>query len=209
MSKKIAVSVNRLGDLHALLDPRFGRAVGYVVFDIDSQSMVAEIDNINRQAAHGAGTGAAATLAGNQVNAVISGRYGPKAFQALQSLGIEMWVAPEGITAKEAIDQFIQGKLQKEMSPSGGRGMGGGGMGSGGMGGGGMGGGGGGMGGGGGRGMGGGGGRGMGGGGGRGMGGGGGGGRGMGGGGMGGMQRRNDGTWNGRQGNQGNNTKKK
>jgi predicted Fe-Mo cluster-binding NifX family protein len=46
------------------------------------------------------------------VTAVISGRYGPKAFQALQALNIAPWMAPYGLTARRALELFGEGKLQ-------------------------------------------------------------------------------------------------
>jgi predicted Fe-Mo cluster-binding NifX family protein len=127
MSKLVAVSVEGINGLESIMDPRFGRAFAYLVVDVDTNTVVADLENKMRDAAHGAGTGAAAMMAGNNVKAVISGRFGPKAFQALSSLGIEMWTAPERITAKEAIAKFVSGDLVLEASPSGGRGMGGGG----------------------------------------------------------------------------------
>ncbi len=134
MPKRVAVSVESMDGLQSIIDPRFGRAFAYVVVNVDANTVTAQLENTMRQAAHGAGTGAAAMMASNNVYAVVSGRFGPKAFQALSSLGIEMWTAPEGITVKEAISQFASGGLQRETNPSGGRGMGqggGGGMGGG------------------------------------------------------------------------------
>ncbi|MCP4606318.1 MAG: dinitrogenase iron-molybdenum cofactor biosynthesis protein [Proteobacteria bacterium] len=132
MSKQVAISVKSVDGLNSILDPRFGRAFAYVVVDIDTNAVVTQLDNTLRQAAHGAGTGAAAMMAKNNVSAVISGRFGPKAFQALDSLGIEMWTAPDGLSVKEAVSRFVSGSLSRESSPSGGSGMsqgGGGGMG--------------------------------------------------------------------------------
>jgi len=164
MSKRVAITVESKNGLQSLLDPRFGRARAFLVTDLESRNIIAEVDNESGDLAHGAGTGSAATMSAHDVNVVISGRFGPKADQALSQLGIEMRIAPADITAGQALDMLAEGTLQhpsNDRAPETGRGDG--------------------MGGGGGRGMGGGGGRGMGGGGGRGMGGG--GGRGMGGGG--------------------------
>ncbi len=47
------------------------------------------------------------------VEAVISGRFGPKAFDALRALEIETWVAPPGITAGEALRLFDDGDLER------------------------------------------------------------------------------------------------
>ena len=124
MAKLVAVSVESLDGLDSVLDPRFGRAFAFVIVDADTNTIIGELDNKTRDAAHGAGTGAAAMIANYRVSAVISGRFGPKAFRALQSLGVEMWTAPEGITVDEAVSQFVSGTLEQESAPSGGRGPG-------------------------------------------------------------------------------------
>ena len=75
--------------------------------------MISEIPNTAAQASHGAGTGAAATMSKSGVEAVISGRFGPKASEALQALSIEMWIAPEGVTASRALELLHSGDLER------------------------------------------------------------------------------------------------
>ncbi len=111
MSKRVAISVKSMNGLESMIDPRFGRAFAYVVIDVDTNTVVAELENPTRHFAHGAGTEAVAMLASNNVNAVISGRFGPKAFQALSRRDIEMWTAPEGTTTGEAITGYVFGNL--------------------------------------------------------------------------------------------------
>ena len=95
MSRRVAITVQTDDGLSSLLDPRFGRAPVYLIVDSDSRSVIDVVENQNRDAAHGAGTGAAAAMNTKGVDVVISGRFGPKAFQALDILHIEMWSAPE------------------------------------------------------------------------------------------------------------------
>ena len=71
------------------------------------------IDNASVNAPHGAGTGAAQMLKSAGVGTVISGRFGPKALDALRALGIEAWVAPAGITAREAVHLLTDGGLER------------------------------------------------------------------------------------------------
>ena len=52
-------------------------------------------------------------MSDNHVNAVISGRFGPKAHQALEALGIEMWIAPDGMRAAEALQKLASSGLEK------------------------------------------------------------------------------------------------
>ena len=99
-----------LGDL---MDNRFGRAEAFLVIDGATGEAVETIDNASAGASHGAGTGAANLLKSAGVGAVVSGRFGPKALDALQGLGIEAWVAPPTITAREALRLFENGDLKQ------------------------------------------------------------------------------------------------
>jgi predicted Fe-Mo cluster-binding NifX family protein len=139
MSKKIAITVQRKDGLGSPIDPRFGRASAFVIVDRDTRELVLELDNVFAEHAHGAGTGAASLMEKQDVGVVVSGRFGPKAEQALTFLEIEMWTAPEGITVKETLDRLAAGKLERWNastppggdSGGGGRGRGGGGGGGG------------------------------------------------------------------------------
>lgn len=138
MSKRVAVSVESINGMDSIMDPRFGRATGYVIVDIDSGQVVAEMENKGKEAAQGAGTGAAAMLSNLGVTVVVSGMFGPKAFAALEALGVEMWTAPPHKTVGEIISQYVSGGLKRENMPTGGgrgggrgRGMWGGGQGRG------------------------------------------------------------------------------
>ena len=111
---RIAISVTHEGEgMGALMDGRFGRAEAFLVVDRESGEVVETIDNASVGASHGAGIAAANTMKSEGVEAVISGRFGPKAFDALRALGIETWVAPPGITAGEALRMFDEGDLEK------------------------------------------------------------------------------------------------
>ena len=111
---RVAISVTREGEgMDALMDGRFGRAEAFLVVDGETREVVETIDNVSVGASHGAGTAAANTMRSGGVEAVISGRFGPKAFDALRALGIETWVAPPGITAGEALRMFNEGDLEK------------------------------------------------------------------------------------------------
>ena len=111
MGKLVALTLEHAGDLDTPLDPRFGRAEVFIIVDAETREIVSTIDNKSVEAAHGAGTGAAATMSDNNVDAVIAGRFGPKAYEALNRLEIQMWNAPQGLTAGEALDKMIAGEL--------------------------------------------------------------------------------------------------
>jgi predicted Fe-Mo cluster-binding NifX family protein len=111
MTDNIAITVQSTNGLASLLDPRFGRASGFVIVNRKTRAIVREVENRFVEFAHGAGTGAASLMQEQEVGAVISGRFGPKAEQALAALDIEMWSAPEGITAGEVLDLLASGEL--------------------------------------------------------------------------------------------------
>jgi predicted Fe-Mo cluster-binding NifX family protein len=133
MSQRVAITLQSRNGLQSPLDPRFGRAPVFLIVDLESRDIIAELDNESADLAHGAGTGAAALMSAHDVASVISGRFGPKAEQALSQLGIEMRIAPAGLTAEQALDMLAGGTLQlassspaAELRGSGGRGQGGG-----------------------------------------------------------------------------------
>ena len=114
---RIAISVVRNGEgLSALMDDRFGRAEGFVVVDGESGEAIETIDNAAINASRGAGAAAANMMKSAGVDAVISGRFGPKAFDALRALGIETWVAPSGITAADALRMLDDHRLERMQS---------------------------------------------------------------------------------------------
>jgi predicted Fe-Mo cluster-binding NifX family protein len=112
MSTRIAITVQRAGALDAPMDSRFGRTPAFLLVE-ESSDEVSALDNPAAGAAHGAGTAAAAAMAKHGVRAVISGRFGPKAYESLAALGVEMWTAPAGLTAGEALARFRAGELQR------------------------------------------------------------------------------------------------
>lgn len=108
--KKIAISSEgpRFEDR---VDPRFGRAAGFII--ADPESMTCDyVDNGASQArAQGAGIQAAETVAKAGVSAVLTGYVGPKAFSALSAAGIKVAQDFENLSVKEAIERYNQGDV--------------------------------------------------------------------------------------------------
>jgi len=114
-------------DLDAQLDPRFGRAAGFLVIDPDT--MIFEyLENGDAQImAQGAGIQAAETVARSGAKTVLTGFVGPKAFQALSAVGIRVGQNLENISARKALELFKGGQVEISDAPnspgkSGGRG---------------------------------------------------------------------------------------
>jgi predicted Fe-Mo cluster-binding NifX family protein len=108
---KIAIS-SQGTDLNASLDPRFGRAAGFIVFDDENGNFEYISNEQNLQAMQGAGIQTAQNVAQTGAKAVISGHVGPKAFSALRSGGIDIYLCQAG-TVQEALDSLKVGTLEK------------------------------------------------------------------------------------------------
>ncbi len=108
---KIAITTEK-NDLRSNVDPRFGRAAGFIIYDIES-GKAAYVDNAqNLQAAQGAGIQAAKTVINAGAGALITGNIGPKAFSTLASGNVEMYLV-EGGTVEQAIEDYKKGRLSK------------------------------------------------------------------------------------------------
>ncbi len=76
-------------DLGAEMDPTFGRASYFLIFDPATQD-VEVFKNPNKEALQGAGIKAAQLIASKNVNTVLTGSCGPKATRILQAAGIQI-----------------------------------------------------------------------------------------------------------------------
>ncbi len=107
---KVAVSSEGPG-MNDRVDPRFGRAGGFVVVDMDTMSHT-YVDNGQSQVLpRGAGIQAAQTVANAGAGVVLTGVVGPKAFQALDAAGIRVGQDLGGLTVAEAIERYKAGRV--------------------------------------------------------------------------------------------------
>jgi len=107
---KIAITC-RGRDLNAEVDPRFGRAKTFILYDTETDAFEAVDNAQNLNAPQGAGIQAAESVAARDVECVLTGHCGPKAFRALSAAGIKIVIGVEG-TVKDAIAQFTAGNLE-------------------------------------------------------------------------------------------------
>lgn len=114
---KIAISSEGPG-LDEALDPRFGRAAGFVV--VDPQTLDFEyLDNGSSQAmAQGAGIQAAEIVAGSGAEYVLTGYVGPKAFRALQAAGVNVGQNLANMTVRDALERFVNGQVDWAQQPN-------------------------------------------------------------------------------------------
>ena len=94
------------------MDPRFGRARFFLVFDTGGGSWQAVNNEQALSAVHGAGIQAAETVCRMGADSVISGHVGPKAFRVLAASGVKVYCsAPR--SAREAVEAFGRDELQE------------------------------------------------------------------------------------------------
>ena len=104
--------------IDAPVDPRFGRGAHFIIVDPDTMEWQA-LPNPAMNAHGGAGTRAAQFVTDQKCSAVISGDFGPNAFDALNAVGISMYLFGSCQTVQAAIQSFKMGQLEQLTSPTG------------------------------------------------------------------------------------------
>jgi predicted Fe-Mo cluster-binding NifX family protein len=112
---KIALSAQQ-DDLQALIDPRFGRAQFFILYDTETGGFTAHSNDQNLNAVQGAGIQAAQNVARLGADAVITGHVGPKAFNTLQAAGIKVYVGVAG-DVQTALEDYRAGKFREVNQP--------------------------------------------------------------------------------------------
>ncbi|MCG8512220.1 MAG: DUF134 domain-containing protein [Rhodospirillales bacterium] len=103
----IAISA-REGSLDSPVDPRFGRAPGFIVFDIAVKSHRYLSNAETASLPGGAGVQAVQTIADAGVQLLLTGSVGPKAMRALEAAGIQVVQGQDGLSVGEAITRFLE-----------------------------------------------------------------------------------------------------
>lgn len=110
---KIIFSVRENRGADSLLDDRFGRAAGFVLFD-DEKREWSWIDNTsNANASGGAGVQAAQTVVNFGAEIYIGAELGPKAMDVLSRSPIRLFIGVAGKSAQENIAFYTAGKLER------------------------------------------------------------------------------------------------
>lgn len=111
---KIAVSAQGK-DISAKLHPGFGRAPGFIVYDLDSDTVSYLSNEHNLAGAKGVGARTAQDVVKTGAEAVLTGQIGPKAFSYLRGQKVQIYLT-EAETVQEAIQALRQGDLQPRQS---------------------------------------------------------------------------------------------
>jgi predicted Fe-Mo cluster-binding NifX family protein len=110
---KLAISISG-NTLDSPFDARFGRAAAFCIVDTENGEWQA-FDNPALTASGGAGVQAAQFVAKQGAGAVVSGAFGPNAFDTLAAAGVELYLAPtsQSYTAAEIVKMFKAGELAR------------------------------------------------------------------------------------------------
>ncbi len=108
---KIAVATSK-GGLEDDVSPVMGRCATYTIVEVEGEEIkkTEVLDNEFAAGAGGAGIQAAQFLANQGVEAVISGNFGPNAFNILSQAGVKA-VRAQG-NVKEAVLEYARGELK-------------------------------------------------------------------------------------------------
>ena len=108
--KKVAFSSTGK-DLNSLLDPRFGRCDFFVIVDLETEEIEA-FENEAKNASGGAGIQAAQSVANRGAYTVVSGNFGPNAFQTLNAAEVAIYTGTGG-TIHQNLSDLVNNKLQR------------------------------------------------------------------------------------------------
>lgn len=111
------IAISSLGkELEAMLDPRFGRTEGFLLYDTES-GRSSYLDNAdNASDPNMAGIKTAQNVVDAGAAAVITCHIGPNAYPVLESSGVQVYLCDE-MPVREAIHKFEQGNLQLAQEP--------------------------------------------------------------------------------------------
>jgi predicted Fe-Mo cluster-binding NifX family protein len=113
---KIAVA-SQGQNLESMVDPRFGRAYCFIIYDTESDSFEVVDNNQNIHAAQGAGIQAAQMVVEQKPDYAVAGNFGPKAFMVLREANIKPVTWSDG-TVAEAVKQIKDNKLKPVDAPN-------------------------------------------------------------------------------------------
>jgi len=99
-------------NLESEVDPRFGRGAYFLIVDPATLEWHAH-PNPGVNASGGAGIQSAQFVVEQKVDAVISGDFGPNAFDALNAANIAMYLFGATRTVRDAIARFNAGELER------------------------------------------------------------------------------------------------
>jgi len=113
---KIIITANG-NSIDSPFSPRFGRCAYLIKIDTETGDWQA-IENPASSASGGAGPLVVQAISQQNVEAVVTGRYGPNAFTALQAAGLRGFIA-KGKTVRDVLEKFNAGELEEVFAATG------------------------------------------------------------------------------------------
>ena len=104
-------------NIESLVDARFGRSHYFLIAD-EKGEVLETFENPGIRAIGGAGITAAQVVASKNVDAILTGNLGPRAFDVLGGAGIKIFTGFFNLTAKEALQKYMKGELKETLSPN-------------------------------------------------------------------------------------------
>ncbi len=94
-----------------LLDMRFGRCEYFQIHDTESKE-VKILENEGQNASGGAGIVASNQLVDEKVDVIITGNFGPNAFEIIEKAGVKAYKC-ESISITSVIEKYNKGELEQ------------------------------------------------------------------------------------------------
>ena len=104
--------------LDSPVDPRFGRAAGFLIVNADTMEFKYVENGKAQTMSQGAGIQAAENVAQSGATVILTGYVGPKAFQALSAVGIQVGQNLDNMTVRQAIERYTSGKIDFAAQPN-------------------------------------------------------------------------------------------
>ena len=104
--------------LESLVSPRFGRAPYFLILNKEGK-LKEVLSNQGIGAMRGAGIAAGQQIVSKGVKILITGNIGPNSFDVLRQSGVEIFLVPFEVTAKEAFLMWNKGKINQIKTPTG------------------------------------------------------------------------------------------
>ncbi|GAE02754.1 dinitrogenase iron-molybdenum cofactor family protein [Clostridium botulinum B str. Osaka05] len=107
---KIAISSTGK-TMENLLDMRFGRCEYFQIHDTESKK-VKILENEGQNASGGAGIVASNQLVDEKIDVIITGNFGPNAFEIIEKAGVKAYKC-ESISITSVIEKYNKGELEQ------------------------------------------------------------------------------------------------
>ena len=107
---KIAISSTGK-NMENLLDMRFGRCEYFQIHDTESKE-VKILENKGQNASGGAGIVASNQLVDEKIDVIITGNFGPNAFEIIEKAGVKAYKC-ESISITSVIEKYNKGEIEQ------------------------------------------------------------------------------------------------